>query len=207
MFQDYYQYLQWLQNCIQTQENKIAKLEQLVQQMADELKKLNEKPSFHVDKIEYKFDQLKVETVEGTLNIGLNPSDLQGIEDFAVNDAAMTNPMAPKTQMARAMKIEEAIFHYLETDLPSMIANTQTHLNMEPNDSYLTFIKEDIKKQLPGRIDYHLKTAGSNVRSEEDMNVQNQKISELIKQEIQNGVLIFFQRLPENMKGGKMNEF
>ena len=34
--------------------------------------------------MEYKFDQLKVETLEGTLNIGLNPSDLQGIEDFSV---------------------------------------------------------------------------------------------------------------------------
>ena len=36
------------------------------------------------NELEYKFDQLKVETLEGTLNIGLNPSDLQGIEDFSI---------------------------------------------------------------------------------------------------------------------------
>ena len=34
---------------------------------------LKEAPSTKIDRIEYKFDQLKIETLEGTLNIGLNP--------------------------------------------------------------------------------------------------------------------------------------
>jgi spore germination protein PC len=201
MYQDYSQYIQWLQQCVQAQERRIAQLEQLVKQMAADLKQLKDKPPIHVGTIEYKFDQLKVETVEGTLNIGLNPSDLQGIEDLAINQAGMNMPVDPKAQMQRSMEIEDSIYNYLETDLPNIITETQIKLNIQPNDAYLSFIKEDIKKQLPSRIDFHLKAAAAQNRTEENDNVIHENILNAIKQEIQNGVLTFFQHLPENMKG------
>jgi spore germination protein PC len=201
MYQDYSQYIQWLQQCVQAQERRIAQLEQLVKQMAADLKQLKDKPPIHVGTIEYKFDQLKVETVEGTLNIGLNPSDLQGIEDLAINQAGMNIPVDPKAQMQRSMEIEDSIYNYLETDLPNIITETQMKLNIQPNDAYLSFIKEDIKKQLPSRIDFHLKAAAAQNRTEENDNVIHENILNAIKQEIQNGVLTFFQHLPENMKG------
>ncbi|WML51531.1 spore germination protein GerPC [Neobacillus sp. PS3-12] len=201
MYQDYSQYIQWLQQCVQAQERRIAQLEQLVKQMAADLKQLKDKPPIHVGTIEYKFDQLKIETVEGTLNIGLNPSDLQGIEDLAINQAGMNMPVDPKAQMQRSMEIEDSIYNYLETDLPNIITETQMKLNIQPNDAYLSFIKEDIKKQLPSRIDFHLKAAAAQNRTEENDNVIHENILHAIKQEIQNGVLTFFQHLPENMKG------
>ena len=201
MYQDYSQYIQWLQQCVQAQERRIAQLEQLVKQMAADLKQLKDKPPIHVGTIEYKFDQLKIETVEGTLNIGLNPSDLQGIEDLAINQAGMNMPVDPKAQMQRSMEIEDSIYNYLETDLPNIITETQMKLNIQPNDAYLSFIKEDIKKQLPSRIDFHLKAAAAQNRTEENDNVIHDNILNAIKQEIQNGVLTFFQHLPENMKG------
>jgi spore germination protein PC len=201
MIQDYYQYIQWLQQRVQAQENRLVQLEQLVQQLSTELKQLKEKPPIHIGTIEYKFDQLKVETVEGTLNIGLNPADLQGIEDFAINGTDVTSPVHPKAQMQRSMEIEETIYNYLETDLPNIIAQTQTKLNIEPNDAYLSFIKEDIKKQLPTRIDFHLKSAAVNDRAGENMQATIENIIHAIKQEIQNGVLVFFQHLPDNLKG------
>ena len=46
--------------------------------MEQKITELQSRPSVHVEKLEYKFDQLKVEKLEGTLNIGLNPTDLQG---------------------------------------------------------------------------------------------------------------------------------
>jgi spore germination protein PC len=201
MNQDYYQYILWLQNCVQSHEKRIVYLEQLIQQMSAELKQLKEKPPIQVGTIEYKFDQLKVETVEGTLNIGLNPSDLQGIEDLAINNTDQINPIHPKAQMQRSMEIEDAIYHYLEADLPNIINDTQTKLNIEPNDAYLSFIKDDIKKQLPSRIDFHLKSTLTQDRNGENMYAVNETVINSIKQEIQNGVLSFFQHLPENMKG------
>jgi len=202
MYQDYSQYLQWLQMYIQAQEKRIVTLEATVQKMQEEMKQLKEKHPIRVDKIEYKFDQLKVETLEGTLNIGLNPSDLSEIEDFAVQNQQMNVPPPPKDQMQRSMKIEEAIYRYLETDLPSIVESTQRELNVPPNGSYLSFIKQDITKQLPNRIEHHLKANLQNQRSSENTNVDD-LIIEAIKQEIKNGVSVFFANLPEHVKGMK----
>lgn len=203
MYQDYSQYYQWLQNCIQAQDQRIAQLERTVKQLMEELQQIKTKPSIHVDTIEYKFDQLKVETVEGTLNIGLNPTDLQGIEDLAIDNQIANNISHPKVQMQRSMEIEDEILRYLETDLPNIIISTQNTLQIEPNGAYLSFIKEDVKKQLPSRINFHLRNLNPQERSVENQNAANEKIINQIKQEIQNGVLTFFQYLPENVKGMK----
>jgi spore germination protein PC len=200
MYQDYSQYLQWLQTCIQAQEQRILALENALQKMNEDIKQINEKKSIHIDKIEYKFDQLKVETLEGTLNIGLNPSELSGIEDFAVQNQSLTTPMSPKNQMQRSMKIEEAIYRYLETDLPPVVETVQKEVNVQPNDEYLSFIKQDIIKQLPSRIEYHLTSNSASNRSSEN-NPSDELIIEALKKEIQNGVMVFFSNLPNNLKG------
>ena len=201
MYQDLYQYLQWLVSSIQTQEKRIAALEQALQKMQNDLKQIGEKPTIHVGTIEYKFDQLKVETLEGTLSIGLNPNDLSGIEDFAIQGQSLNTPISPKDQMQRSMKIEEAIYRYLETDLPQVIEDTERQLRIQPNESYLAFIKQDIIKQLPNRIEYHLKSIPVNEQSDENKTLVENRIIELLKQEIQNGVYTFFNNLPDNVKG------
>ena len=59
-------------------------MQKKIQSLEKQVSEFQNRPPVHIDRMEYKFDQLKVETLEGTLNIGLNPSDLQGIEDFSV---------------------------------------------------------------------------------------------------------------------------
>jgi spore germination protein PC len=197
MYQDYSQLLQWVQITLQAQENRIAILEQTIQKLQEEMKQLKDKPSIRVDKIEYKFDQLKVESLDGTLNIGLNPSDLANIEDFAVDNQSLNTPIHPKAQMQRSMRIEESVYQYLETELPSLFKETQNQLNIRLDDSYLDFIKQDIMKQLPARIDYHIK----NTREHEGEQNTEDSIIQLIKQEIKKGILIFINHLPDNVKG------
>ena len=189
--------------CIQAHEQRIAVLEQTINKLQQQIKQVQEKPMVHVDRIEYKFDQLKVETLEGTLNIGLNPNDLSGIEDFAVQNQTLNTPLSSKEQMQRSMEIEKIIYEYLETDLPLIINDAQNQLSIQPNDSYLSFIKEDIIRQLPNRIDFHLKANASKVRTDDNNQAINELVINSIKQEIQNGVWSFLNNLPENMKGMK----
>jgi spore germination protein PC len=199
MYQDYSQLLQWVQMTLQIQENRIAALEQTIQKLQEQLKQLKDKPNIQVEKIEYKFDQLKVETLDGTLNIGLNPSDLANIEDFAVQNQSLNTPIHPTAQMQRSMKIEESIYQYLETELPVVFKETQNQLNVQLDDSYLDFIKQDIMKQLPTRIDYHVQNTAANKREGGQSTVES--IIELLKQEISKGILIFINHLPDNVKG------
>ncbi len=73
MNQDIYTYLHQLQQALQAQQTAILNLEDQVRLLQEELNELKNRPSSSVGKVEYKFDQLKVENLNGTLNIGLNP--------------------------------------------------------------------------------------------------------------------------------------
>lgn len=71
MNQDLYSYSKQMQRFLEAQDKRIMKLEHELKRLTDEIAELKNKPPIHVDKIEYKFDQLKVESLDGTLNIGL----------------------------------------------------------------------------------------------------------------------------------------
>ncbi|WP_042356517.1 spore germination protein GerPC [Bacillus rubiinfantis] len=201
MSQDLYQYLQWLQMFMQSQEQRITALEQVIANLQDQLKNIEEKKSIHVDKIEYKFDQLKVERLEGTLNIGLNPNDLSEIDDFAIQNQTLSTPFSPETSMRAAMKIEGAIHQYLETELPLVIEDNQRKLAIPSNQSYYSFIKQDILKQLPNRIDYHIKVSQTTNHQDESSDKIIDDIITALKQEINNGVHVFLSNLPDDVKG------
>lgn len=83
---------QWAQQVsayIEMQKQRIDKLEQTVTKLQTDLNALKNQKGIHIDKIEYKFDQLKVEKLDGTLTIGINPSLLDNIDDLTVNGASM----------------------------------------------------------------------------------------------------------------------
>ena len=201
MTNDFYTYIEQLHAFIELQEKRIQSLEQSIYKLKEEVDVLKSRPPIKVDKIEYKFDQLKVETLDGTLNIGLNPSDLQNIEDFAVDNKGIKTPYSPQQQMKRTMEIEEEIYQYLENQLPHVITDVQEKNNLTFDESYLTFIKEDIKKQLPVRIQHHLNQLQALSRENSEPDQSNSKVIERLKNEIRNGIEIFMKNLPENMKG------
>lgn len=200
MTQDLYTYIQQMHALVHSQEKRIRDLEKSLKNLQQELNNLKSRPPVHVDTIQYKFDQLKVETLEGTLNIGLNPSDLEGIEDFEVQNKNISTPSSPKEQMERTMEIEDRIFQYLETDLKALISNYEEQLDRKIEESYIDFIREDIKKQLPSRIEHYLKQIPNNERSAESKMKVNDQIEKQIKQDIEKAVLAFLQNLPNNGK-------
>ena len=199
MNQNMYQVLQSMQAYMHKQDQKIRNLQQKMISMEQKITELQSRPPVHVEKLEYKFDQLKVETLEGTLNIGLNPTDLQRIEDFSVpnkNGAA-----SPSQRMALFTDLENSIHQYLDSNLISIMTDAGQQLNLQVDESYREFILQDIKKQLPNRIEYYLNQPLRN--SNDSPEQQKEYILEQMQKEIHYGVLSFLQHLPENMKGMK----
>ncbi|WNS76819.1 spore germination protein GerPC [Bacillus sp. DTU_2020_1000418_1_SI_GHA_SEK_038] len=209
MDQTLYSYLQKMHIFIEAQEKRIIHLENKVRELEKQTKELKIRPPITVDRIEYKFDQLKVESLDGTLNIGLNPSELQEIEDFAINNKGIHTPFQPKAHFQRSMEIEDEINKFLENELQSVIEETAHSLNKSIDESYILFIKDDIKKQLPNRIDYHLKQQQLTATNREQGTVPdfNEEILVNLKKEIKNGVHTFISHLPESEKGMETNEF
>jgi spore germination protein PC len=194
MYQDFQYYLYQLQNKVMIQEKKISELEKLIADLTDELKRLKEKPAIHVDKIEYSFDQLKVQTLEGTLNIGVNPADLQGIDSFEVNQAPEL--FDPKGLFRQTMKLEAEMEQQLETNLPQLIKNAEARVNQKLDKSYYDFIKVDIKKQIPSRIQYHLQQLSKGENRELNPEQLKQEIIERMLKEMENGICTFIKNLP-----------
>lgn len=79
------QWAQQLSAYIEMQKQRIDNLEETVSKLQTDLKAVKDEKRIHIDKIEYNFDQLKVEKLDGTLTIGISPSLLDQIEDFSVN--------------------------------------------------------------------------------------------------------------------------
>src|SRR4051794_14741444 len=179
-----YQVLQSMQAYMHKQDQKIRNLQQKMISMEQKITELQSRPPVHVEKLEYKFDQLKVETLEGTLNIGLNPTDLQGIEDFSVPNK--NGSSLPRERMAFFTEIESSIHEYLETNLKSIMTDAGQQLNLQVDESYREFILQDIKKQLPSRIEYYLSQPLRN--GNDSTEKQKGYILEQMKKEIHYGV-------------------
>lgn len=203
MSQDFYAYIQALHSFVQSQERRIQTLEKTVKTLINELQEVKSKPSIKVDTIEYKFDQLKVETLEGTLNIGLNPSDLEGIEDFDVQNKGIPTNTSPKEKMKRTMEVEEAIFHYIESSVPALIRNYENELNITVQEEHIEFITEDLKKQIPQRIDHYFSQIANNERTPEATSRIKEKIIKQMKKDIDGAVLVFLKNLPSEKGEGR----
>lgn len=195
-----YSYLQRMHHFIQLQEKRIQGLEKQLRDLSQELKEFKARPPVHVGTIEYKFDQLKVETLEGTLNIGLNPSDLESIEELQVDGKQPEAPLSPKMMMKRSMELEDGIHLYLETDLEPLVHRYEEELNIKVDAPYINFMKDDIRKQIPSRIEYYLKQIPVNKRSPEELQDINEQIEKQIKKDIENAVLAFIKNLADMRK-------
>lgn len=199
----FYDYIRQIHSVIESQGRRLKQLENLIQTLEEEIKGLKSKTPINVEKIEYKFDQLKIETLEGTLNIGLNPTDLEGMDEFSVSGKQLAHsPLSPAEKMQYTMRIEEPIIHFLETDVKSIIQQYEQDNNFQLDESYVAFIQNDVKQQLPNRIEFYLNQLPIDQRTPEKLEQSEKQIVELIKNDIQKGIQVFLNNLPAEIKGG-----
>lgn len=192
-----YTYIQQMHHFIQMQQKRIGNLEKMLKEIKLEVEKLSKRPPVHVDTIEYKFDQLKVETLDGTLNIGLNPGDLGDVDSLEVDNQNQSPSLSPKKKMESTMKLEDSLYRYLDSDLNSLVKQYGSRIGIEVNEDFTSFIKEDIKKQLPSRINEYLKKYKMPDRSDEAILAMLDKVEKQIKDDIGNAVLAFLSNLPK----------
>jgi spore germination protein PC len=198
-YYDFYEYIRRLHMFVEAQDTRIKQLEEVVKNLTQEISTLKDKPAINVERIEYKFDQLKVETLEGTLNIGLNPNDLRGIDDFTVQGNPVANATSPADLFQLMMRIEQSILNTLEVDVRNIISQYEREKETRIEESYITFIVDDIKKQLHKRIEYYLNQVQPDQRTTQ-LEYENNVI-ESIKKDMQKGIYAFLENLPPETKG------
>ncbi|PAQ14408.1 spore gernimation protein [Bacillaceae bacterium SAOS 7] len=180
--------IQTLWQYIQQQQRQIDSLTKKVQALQQEIVELKKRPPVSVDKIEYSFDQLKVETLAGTLNIGLSPSELSGIKDYAVNVKGQN----PPDHQQLLPQLLDASNRFIDENLHRLIETYEGQLQRSIAPEMKEHIKRDLTKQLPERIGFYL-----NQCKEEPPEVVKEKILAKIKADIEQALAVFISKIPE----------
>lgn len=184
--------LHHLQSLIHVNEQRISQLEEEITRLQHELTKLSKEKKIHIDKLEYHFDQLKVDTLEGTLNIGLSTKSLEEqIEDLTVNGEQI------QTDFHEEEKIKEMLAqfdHYFACEFGSDVERLSKQYGVPIDPSFYPLIKDQIQKQLSDRVVHYMQQA-----KQLETNDQHTKdyIFTLTKQDILTAIEQFLRQYPK----------
>ncbi|OIK14088.1 spore germination protein GerPC [Bacillus sp. MUM 13] len=202
MQSEFYSYAEQMQRYLDAQDRRIAKLESDLTRLAKELDEIKKKPPINVERIEYKFDQLKVESLEGTLNIGLNPNDLANIDEFTVNK----NPAAPAPYLFPERDIMTAdISDAIKGSLPAIITENEERSGTAMDPSYHDFIRHDVERQLPARIDMYINETPQPERVPHLLQNVKEKVIERITSDIHAAIAAFMSQSNSQTGGNSDN--
>ncbi|MCC8437137.1 spore germination protein GerPC [Brevibacillus sp. M2.1A] len=193
------QYIQQLHDYIQSQNKKIENMRQMLEQLQQDVNDLKERQIPSVIRNEYKFDLLKVERLEGTLNIGLNPKgNDSGIGDFSINQS-MDIPDPPQTSAPLFDRVQNEIYQYLEGDAYLVLEKIETECNYPLDQNYRAFILDDIKKQIDQRIKHYLNELPADELEPEHLDIFVQTIVQKVKRDIDKTCETFVKNLPREV--------
>ncbi len=154
---DTYDYLQKIHSYIEYQNQKISQLEEQILFLQKEIEKIKNTPKTTIEKIEYKFDQLKVETLEGTLNIGISPNGNEVIEDYTVNNKINEHSISNDSSHEGLLdQIQMEINKFFENQFFPEIEQIEKKYDTQLGEENHQLIIEDIKKQLDDRIQFYV---------------------------------------------------
>ncbi|MGY3718325.1 spore germination protein GerPC [Sutcliffiella cohnii] len=195
---DSQQKIRTLQEIVTKQNKQITALEDLLKTMQKEIIQLKEKPTMNIERIEYKFDQLKVETLEGTLNIGLTPGSAGAIEDFIVTQDNLQVPTQQRNEQV-ALQIEKELKDYLTKNGTERIKNAANHVGRSLEEHYYDFMIQDIAKQLPKKINLYLNELTPEAIKQNYSNdqIKNAAVDQ-IKKDMDVAFTTFIKNLPTN---------
>ncbi|MDC3425587.1 spore germination protein GerPC [Aquibacillus sp. 3ASR75-11] len=186
-------YLAQMNRYLQQQDERIKALEERVRTIEKDRKTANQTT---IEKIEYNFDQLKIERLDGSLHIGISPEDLSKVEDMSLGQQSALSPY-PISQSPSQSPYSE-VDSFLSNEAPSLIEQ-EMRTQKKPNDpQFIQTIIEDIRKQLPTRIAHYERLAKEKGMSETEL---YHYVTEQVKGEIRDSLQAFFNQ--EQQKGEK----
>jgi spore germination protein PC len=192
-------------------QNFPAKIQALEKKLADlekQMDALREQPATKIDKIEYKFDQLKIETLEGTLNIGLNPLDPNQVDNFEISkDASSSQQSYPLQQGTPQQDAHLPVFQrtkqlveaFLIEECPVLIEQLEKRFNNGLDDANRLHIVNDIRKQMDSRIRYYLAHVKPNYQASLEQHAE--QIASHVKRDVTRAIEHFLQHIPDEIKG------
>lgn len=188
-----------LQRLCQSEQKLIQVSEQItgLQKQIDDLKS---KTPLHV---EYHFDQLKINRLEGTLNVGLSPQGVEGIESFQAPDPSCWNIKSdqPDEPLPPIRALQNEMSEYMHKDSANVLLEMERQQGVQLDQAHRTAVIEDVTKQLNDRVHYYAKmNAYPGKGTEEERLKWNESIKEKTRRDIQSAFSAYIGKLK---KGGE----
>lgn len=199
--------IQQLYQYIQYQQKKISQFEKTIETLQSDIQTIKEQPPINVERIEYKFDQLKIEHLDGTLSIGINPTDLKNaIDELEIPN--QPNQSAQESFLHQPQfkeNLKARLDQYVSKNLNAVIQDTEVQLGTKLDQNYIDFIINDIHNQIPQKVDYYVNLlANQNLGNISKDELLNQAFLKM-KADIDQAVFMFVSKLPNNMNGEDTN--
>lgn len=197
------EYIRQLAWQVKWQQEKLNGLNEKMKEMEKAIDELKNRSFVRVDRIEYHFDQLKVEKLEGALHIGIMPDAGKSIEELVVNQQEVG--LKPAQEQPHA-DVRADIDAYLKNELPQAIESLEAECRFPLGADYRQMIVDDIERQVDERIRHYLEhdsdaADGSSDAQQWDI---RKRIVEKVKRDIRSAVDRHFRMLPR--EGGGANE-
>jgi spore germination protein PC len=190
-------YLSKMKQMLEDQNDRIKELEHQIKKLKRQVNVLADEPKT----VEYKFDQLKVEKLEGTLHIGIGHSaeskDL--IEQFNIGQNTVQMPGQMKRSVIENPNYREmikAMDEFFIKEAPVYLHSLETKINVPLDESYRVFILEDVQRQVPGRIKHYL------TKYEPKDERGRKEILQKTKEDIYRGIETFIVHLKDSKSDG-----
>lgn len=135
-------------------------LKQMTDQLASLQKQLDElksKPPLHV---EYHFDQLKVNRLEGTLNVGISPQGIQDIESLETPGFAgwKAAPGSGDEALQPMRELQQEMAAYMDEEADATLLGLERQFGISLGEGLRQQVVADVKKQLNERVHYYVRS-------------------------------------------------
>lgn len=149
-------YVQQVFNELRTQAQKLQQLEKQLEELQKDVETLKNNKSAAIGPINYHFEQLKIEKLEGTLNIGITPNDGNNLDEAVVNGQTIGSQSQDAEKQALSEKIRPPLVAYLQNEVPEQFVRRAKERNANINPQYIQMVTQDLEQQMDGRIEEYL---------------------------------------------------
>ncbi|GIQ67821.1 spore germination protein GerPC [Xylanibacillus composti] len=151
--------VQQMHHTLCLQHEQLRRMEAELAAIKEQLANQQQAPGTHVEKIEYNFEQLKVDTLDGTLVIGISPNETGNIAQWALQqtsgeDAAVGSSEGQEETNAN---VRERMAAYIRDAVPPMLEQMSEQSGVPLTGENKRAILEDMLRQIDGRIAYYSK--------------------------------------------------
>ncbi|CAM4235065.1 spore germination protein GerPC [Paenibacillus tarimensis] len=159
----WYEYWHNMHHVILEQKARLQAMESRIASLEQRISELERKPFYTVERLEYHFDQLKIQQLEGTLNIGMTPPGTElskNIDQLAVPDKPGVSdqqavPPVHEEEEEAFQEVLERVSFFIDSQALHDIEHLEQEQEITLDAHHRRLIVRDIKGQAATRARYY----------------------------------------------------